>query len=864
MHTRPIRALTAAAALALAAAATAESPPFGIQFYEAGGFPFALGSGDYNADGVPDLAWFGQETDFGATGVSIAPGVGDGSFDTRRTIEFDGDPESGFFLSGDFDGDGSSEVLADHPDGNAAGGVFAFYRLSSAGDTVEAELIDLGGPSAAYAAETGLYAAGDFNGDGTDDVAFADGDETGVNLTFGFASGFDFGQTVLPANGDHRDLTALGAADLDGDGEDELLYAHGDRLAVWKDGVELAVFELDGELVSVGAGEFDGEPGLDLFAYDSGNNVYTITDPLGSPATDEFEFALIPSSAQGRPTPIDADGDGLTDLVVVFDRTGDPNNPLGGPGEPVGASRLLMRSPGSFSTAPYWRDPKLGFAPTAVVAEDFNGDGADDLAATNAYGMQGPGIVTVLLAQGEDALGQLDAALETLSVSGFPGGRLLDLTGDGYPEAVVQGGYILNESGSLPISRIEPPTPLTDSEGEDILPWRLADIDGDGDFDHVTVELGQVQVALGDGLNFTLQPAQSVSTLGEIGEFRFSPALDGQGGDDLLLIDEVDDGGEVRRDAIILEYQSDGAFTQTRYEAFGTAREPSLVDATGDGLPDLLWTRRDLTESAPSYLWENNGAGVFVESDEPFLTLPAFRTILVWHDLNGDGVPDVVAQQLGVDDGEVVPDGTQVLSMLQQPDGSFLTGQTLTGPAETGIHSATQLSNRSVRMTDLDGDGLDDLVVLGRGFSFLEASSSLYVFERRTGGFFERARGVAQIPSAPFFQNPVAVSIADVELDGDLDLFFTGPLDNSTVIRNTAVLTNAVIYNRTEGTKRSCPFDLDGDNRVGASDLGIVLTFWGSEVTQQNGIGFIDANNDGVINSPDLGPLLAAWGPCPD
>jgi len=863
MKTREIRAIAAGAGLALAAAASAESPPFGAQFYEAGGRPSALGAGDYNADGVPDLAWLGAETDFSAAGVSIAPGVGDGSFGARRTFEMENNSDPRFFLSGDFDGDGIHEALADRPEGNAASGMLSFYRLNAAGDAVIGEPADLGGPSAEQAVMTGLYAAGDFNGDGTDDVAFADGDETGVNLTFGFASGFDFGQTVQPGLANARDLSALGAADLDGDGEDELIYAHDDRVAVWKDGGELAVFELDGEIVSVGAGEFDGEPGLDLFAYDIQNTVqstvYTISDPLGSAATDVFELVLFSFGGQGRPTPIDADGDGLTDLVVVFDRAMNPSSPFPSEGSAAGASRLVVRSEGAFSVVPYWRDPKVGYQPTAVVAEDFNGDGAGDLAATNAYGQDGPGIVTVLLGQGEDAFGQLDAAYESFSDFGFRGGRLLDLTGDGFPEAVVRGGYILNESGSLRLSRPEPPTPLTDSEGGEILPGRLADIDGDGDFDHVTAEPGQVRVALGDGLDFSVQPAQSVATLGEIDGFSFSPALDGEGGDDLLVIDRVDDGGEFRRDAIILEYQGGGAFTQTRYEPFGTEREPTLVDATGDGLPDLLWTRRDLTESAPSYLWENNGAGVFLESDEPFLPLPAFRTILAWHDLNGDGLPDAVAQQVEVEEGEVVPNATQVISLLQQPDSSFVAGQTLTGPAETGVHSATSLLEGSGQLSDLDGDGRDDLVVLGASSN--NQGLSLYLFERRPDGFFERGRGVAQFPG----RSTVGVSIADVELDGDPDLFFTGLVEDlGGGLENNAVLANAVIYNRTEGPKRSCPYDVDGDNRVGASDLGFVLTLWGAEISPQSSLAFLDDDGDGVIGSGDLGPILAAWGPCPE
>jgi hypothetical protein len=56
-----------------------------------------------------------------------------------------------------------------------------------------------------------------------------------------------------------------------------------------------------------------------------------------------------------------------------------------------------------------------------------------------------------------------------------------------------------------------------------------------------------------------------------------------------------------------------------------------------------------------------------------------------------------------------------------------------------------------------------------------------------------------------------------------------------------------------------CQGDLDGDGIVGAADLGILLSLWGSD-----GFGQLsDFNGDQVIDGQDLGILLAAWGPCP-
>jgi hypothetical protein len=53
----------------------------------------------------------------------------------------------------------------------------------------------------------------------------------------------------------------------------------------------------------------------------------------------------------------------------------------------------------------------------------------------------------------------------------------------------------------------------------------------------------------------------------------------------------------------------------------------------------------------------------------------------------------------------------------------------------------------------------------------------------------------------------------------------------------------------------SCASDLDGDGTVGAADLTLVLSGWGSAAP--------DLTGDGVVNAVDLAQLLATWGPCP-
>ena len=54
-----------------------------------------------------------------------------------------------------------------------------------------------------------------------------------------------------------------------------------------------------------------------------------------------------------------------------------------------------------------------------------------------------------------------------------------------------------------------------------------------------------------------------------------------------------------------------------------------------------------------------------------------------------------------------------------------------------------------------------------------------------------------------------------------------------------------------------CPADLNGDQVVDGSDLGVMLAEWG-------GPGSADFNGDGVVDGADLGVMLSAWGACPE
>jgi len=54
-------------------------------------------------------------------------------------------------------------------------------------------------------------------------------------------------------------------------------------------------------------------------------------------------------------------------------------------------------------------------------------------------------------------------------------------------------------------------------------------------------------------------------------------------------------------------------------------------------------------------------------------------------------------------------------------------------------------------------------------------------------------------------------------------------------------------------------FDFDGDNQIGVTDLSIMLTWWGTNVTMTEAAAPFDTNGDGLISMQDLLGLITFW-----
>lgn len=391
----------------------------------AGQAPWALAGGDFDGDGLDDLATANR--DAGRVGLLFgAPG---GGFLEADELPTGLAPHS--VAAADFAGDGGCDLAVINALEDSL--VLLERRVEGwrKGEPRSA------GPGANHA--RAWRRAGE-----RARVVWTSSDANGTRLCTAAAEVTGLGTAVLPSYAigavarvdAGRSATDLVVTDLDGDGEAEAWLADFDSSALRRvalpgpeagePGGETASLALPAGPVALTELDLDGRRHLAVACAGEGGVarlVFVRVGPGGTPEpADSLELPPSPRSLAAG----DVDGDGATDLCVLFSPSG---------GESFGRVQVLLRRPPPAGWLPT-RPLPTGQRPFRIAAGDLDGDGRADavVSAQNSHDLN----LYLAAEEGEPGLRRqvdLGAGMGCLDV------RIVDLDGDGAPEIVAANAF---------------------------------------------------------------------------------------------------------------------------------------------------------------------------------------------------------------------------------------------------------------------------------------------------------------------------------------------------------------------------------------------------------------------------------------
>ncbi len=624
-------------------------------------------------------------------------------------------------LAGDFNGDGKHDVASVYSgpaDNSKPGGVSLL--LGNGDGTLQ--------PAVNYPAGLGTVAAAawDFNGDGKDDLAVLNYQDSTVTIMFGSASGkLTTGNTYSTGTGSFPG--AIAVADINGDGKPDLvvsvfaglvtLLGNGD--GTFRTGPSTAA-PAEGPYLATGDFNKDGKVDVALTDYLSGM-LYILQGNGDGTFTQVSQYLMEYGSTSFFVE--DFDGDGNLDIVFA---SGHPDALFTLPQtQTVGV--LFGNGDGTFAGTLAYN--VLGY-PSSMVSADFNGDGKPDLAIGG--GQAGP--VSILLGSGSGAF-QQSATL--IGAGGtYAGVAAGDLNGDGKVDVAVNNVVFLgNGNGTFQAGQT-----VAAGNSSDVSFVAIGDFNNDHKLDLAMANLmeGTVTVVPGNG-DGTFGAGVTVP-VGNDPMFIATGDFNHDGNLDLAVVN----AGFVFMPNIpgslsILLGKGDGTFQDAVNYTVSTDIWPSASLASGDfnhdGVTDLALvavTGTDEVNGSDVVVFIGNGDGTF----KPGVLIPTeFGADTVQAaDFNGDGKLDLIV-------GHCCGD-SDITYLLGNGDGTF--------QQEVAIAVAGGFLSSAV--ADFNGDGKPDIAFGGETNDM--GGNGVFIFLNTSATF---SKQTATIVSAA---NPAGVAIA--------------------------------------------------------------------------------------------------------
>ncbi|MBK8096591.1 MAG: VCBS repeat-containing protein [Planctomycetes bacterium] len=585
-----------------------------------GSAPGAIAAGDFNADGIIDVAvacQSGSEVLVTHLGNG-ASGAGSGSFAAKQTW-LTGGFVAGDVLVADMNSDGIDDLVTTLTLAN----IVCFMAGSGSGGRGNGvfyldEVVPVG------TRPWGLV-TGEFTGDGIPDF---------VSLSY-----LSAGATLIESGGEHArgDGTFTTAivggtgsslfrgvgADVDGNGSDDLVLGSlGGALLVLQNGGN----------AGIGDGTFR----------DRGNDLWTIGTAFGVTASD-FNSDRVPDLIVAA---FQIPYAGGNDLVWLF---------LGGESQGLGTGVLSANG-----------NPAVGAGPTAFATGDFNRDHIADVAvlASDLEARGGGNRVDALIGDGSAGVGNGGFSSSTDEATGtMPRGIVAgDFDENGIQDLAVadQGSntvtvLIGQGSGGRGDGTFSAAAPMAAGTG----PFAIAtgDFDADGILDlavgnysgsgsgALTILIGQGSNGRGDG-TFAAGAAMALThgiTGLAVGDFNADGILDlaaaiyrltgATGGSGVIVFTGDGSGG-----------RGDGTFTAGAEIAIGgNAIGVATADFNRDNIPDLAVANAAAANAKVLLGNGSSGRGDGTFASPTTVSLVSVPTAITTSDLDSDGVPDLVA-----------------------------------------------------------------------------------------------------------------------------------------------------------------------------------------------------------------------------
>ncbi len=336
--------------------------------------------------------------------------------------------------------------------------------------------------------------------------------------------------------------------------------------------------------------------------------------------------------------------------------------------------------------------PPAGVSPSLTAPQAFA-----QLSAGGYLFLQRGNANAISAMQFTSALSLVSQSTLTLAGSGIASTlAVTDVNGDGVPDIIAGAGYaqayaiqvLLGKGGTSFQSPVSYPVSEIYIQG-----MALVDVNGDGKLDIVIVgpvaagAESECSVLLGNG-DGTFQPEKVVLTSGTSNFLALAIAdVNADGKPDLAITL----GNSASQTAVIVALgKGDGTFASPVSYPSGGSDSIAIADVNGDGFPDIV-------ASGISILF-GDGTGAFPNRRDYLQQTPGN---IILTDFNGDGKTDIV---IGTGASWILA-GAAVAVMYGNGDGTFSGAPVSAVPATPGNMTTAMQS------ADLDGDGIQDLVI---------------------------------------------------------------------------------------------------------------------------------------------------------